>query len=274
MYRVVVVEDERIQRAGLIHSVNWLSLNCMIVGEAENGKSGLELILRERPDIVIADISMPLMNGLDMIAEALREYMFFSILLTSYSEFEYAQQAVSLHVYAYLLKPVNDQLLENTLKTLTEEIERERRLEKVLKQSGSGDGHIEPYRQIHTPQSTDNYYVKKALEEIHRSYVQRLSVEWVAEHLGVSASYLSRKFKSVTNRSFLDYLNQYRVIQAIQLMGSGQYRFGEIADMTGFSSEKHFYTVFRKYTQMTPSEFVKERGSIVTTTEPANDRNE
>lgn len=265
MFRVVIVEDERILRVGLIHSIDWASLKCVIVGEADNGRDGLELILRERPDIVIADICMPLLNGLDMIGEASKVYRFWSILLTSYSEFEYAQQAISLQVFEYLMKPVDEDILREKLIQLTEKIQRERLLDKMMVHLVSGNMPVDGNLQIHVLRDTGNYYVNEALKEIYQSYMEKLSVETVAEQLKISSSYLSRKFKKVTKHSFLDYLNQYRVIKAIQLMGSGKYRFGEVAGLAGFSSEKHFYSVFRKYTQRTPSEFVKEQVSIVST---------
>ena len=267
MIRVVVVEDEWVLRAGLIHSIDWASLDCVIAGEAGNGKEGLELILQERPDIVIADIRMPLMDGLEMISAASQEYRFWSILLTSYSEFEYARQAVSLRVSKYLLKPVNESILYETLEQLAEDIKRDRLVDKLMRRiEDTGVSADSENLQVHMVKNDpDNYYVEEALNEIYENYTQKISVESSAERLEISSSYLSRKFREITRHSFLDYLNQYRVIKAIQLIGTGKYRFGEVAELAGFTSEKHFYGVFRKYTHMTPSEFVKAKVSIVMT---------
>lgn len=267
MIRVVVVEDEWVLRAGLIHSIDWASLDCVIAGEAGNGKEGLELILQERPDIVIADIRMPLMDGLEMISAASQEYRFWSILLTSYSEFEYARQAVSLRVSKYLLKPVNESILYETLEQLAEDIKRDRLVDKLMRRiEDTGVSADSENLQVHMVKNDpDNYYVEEALNEIYENYTQKISVESIAERLEISSSYLSRKFREITRHSFLDYLNQYRVIKAIQLIGTGKYRFGEVAELAGFTSEKHFYGVFRKYTHMTPSEFVKAKVSIVMT---------
>ncbi|MBT9777026.1 response regulator [Clostridium sp. MCC353] len=267
MIRLVIVEDEWILRAGLIHSIDWASLDCVVAGEAGNGKEGLELILKERPDIVIADIRMPLMDGLEMISAASDTYRFWSILLTSYSEFEYARQAITLGVSKYLLKPVNEKTLYETLEQLTEDIKRERLLDKLLQRvQDTGVSVDDENLQVHMVKDDPcNYYVEAALNEIYENYTRKISLESIADRLEVSSSYLTRKFRETTRHSFLDYLNQYRVIKAIQLMGTGKYRFGEIAELVGFSSEKHFYGVFRKYTHMTPSEFIKEKVSIVMT---------
>lgn len=259
MIRLIIVEDEWILRAGLIHSIDWASLDCVVAGEAGNGKEGLDLILKERPDIVIADIRMPMMDGLEMISAASEVYRFWSILLTSYSEFEYARQAITLGVSKYLLKPVNEKMMYETLEQLTEDIKRERLLDKLLQRvQDTGVSADDDTLQVHMVKDDPcNYYVEAALNEIYENYTRKISLESIADRLEVSSSYLTRKFRETTRRSFLDYLNQYRVIKAIQLMGTGKYRFGEIAEMVGFSSEKHFYGVFRKYTHMTPSEFIK-----------------
>ena len=74
---------------------------------------------------------------------------------------------------------------------------------------------------------------------------------------GVSASYLSRKFKEILGQTFLDFLNKYRVQQAITLLNTREYRISEISEAVGFSDYKHFCSVFKKYTLKSPTKFVK-----------------
>ena len=106
MYKVVVVEDEEIARKGIIFTINWDALNCMIAGEAANGEEGAEVIRRLSPDIIVTDLKMPRMDGVEMIAK-LREQGNRAkfIILTAYGDFKYAQSAVKLGVSDYLLKP-------------------------------------------------------------------------------------------------------------------------------------------------------------------------
>ena len=105
MYKVVVVEDEEIARKGIIFTINWEALNCMIAGEAANGEEGAEVIRRLSPDIIVTDLKMPRMDGVEMIAK-LREQGNRAkfIILTAYGDFKYAQSAVKLGVSDYLLK--------------------------------------------------------------------------------------------------------------------------------------------------------------------------
>ena len=102
-----------------------------------------------------------------------------------------------------------------------------------------------------------NYYVEIALEKLMENYREKVSIESIALELGISPSYLSRKFKQITKRTYLEILNEYRIIQAVKLLGDGRYRVSEVAERTGFSDYKHFYSVFKKYTGMTPSEYGK-----------------
>lgn len=87
MYRIVVVEDELTVRRGLILTTQWSKFNCEVIGEAKNGKEGLELILELRPDIVITDIKMPIMNGLEMMDKILDYYFPVFVILTAHSDF-------------------------------------------------------------------------------------------------------------------------------------------------------------------------------------------
>lgn len=264
MIKVVVVEDEWILRKGLIRSIEWSAYGCVIVGEAGNGQEGLELILKESPDIVITDICMPIMDGLEMLDEASKSRHFHSIILTSYSEFDYAKKAISLHVTEYLLKPIKESRLCELLKNMVATIQQEQLYGNLKKHVDMGRLTEEELPDLHLAYGEQqNYYAKEAMRQIRENYAQKLSVEQIADSLGVSASYLSRKFKEETQHTFLDYLNQYRITKAVQLLNTGKYRFGEIADMTGFTNHKHFYGVFRKYVHMTPSEFAKEKMLII-----------
>lgn len=92
MIKVLIIEDENLIRKGLINTIDWLSMECIIAGEASNGKEGLKTIIEIKPDLVITDIKMPIMNGMDMLQEASEIYDFEKIILTSYGEFPYAKK--------------------------------------------------------------------------------------------------------------------------------------------------------------------------------------
>jgi two-component system response regulator YesN len=265
MLRILIVEDEDIIRKGLVYTTDWLSMDCVVIAEAANGKEGYEKILELKPDVVIADICMPFMDGIDMIKKASETVKFKSILLTSYADFEYAKRAIDARVSEYLLKPIDEEQLASILKRLESEIASSRQVDLVMDlvmEQGEVDGetiNLEYYMKLDL---SENQYISRAIEEIRLHYADKISIESISDDLGVSASYLSRKFKEVTGQTFLDFLNKYRVQQAIVLLNTRQYRISEISDATGFTDYKHFCSVFKKYTSKSPTKFVKEVGII------------
>lgn len=259
MLRILIAEDEDIIRKGLVYTVDWLSMDCVVVAEAANGREGLEKILEYRPDVVIADICMPYLDGIEMIRQASESVKFVSILLTSYAEFDYARRAIDARVRKYLLKPVDEEKLAQLMEKIAGEIAAGRQAEH-RKSQAEPEGvllNLEDYMDL---DRSENGYVSQALERIRTGYAGKLSVESISEELGVSASYLSRKFKEVTGQTFLDFLNRYRVQQAAALLGTGKYRISEISEATGFSDYKHFCAVFKKYTSKSPTKFLKGMG--------------
>lgn len=256
MLRVLIAEDEEMIRKGLVYTTDWLSMDCVVVAEAADGQDGYEKILEHRPDVVITDICMPFMDGIEMIKKASEQVRFKSILLTSYADFEYARRAIDARVCEYLLKPVDEDQLAVLMKQLGEEIASSRQLEKVMEQAelDGGNMNLEYFMQLDL---SENQYISRTIEQIREHYAEKLSIESISEEMGVSASYLSRKFKEVTGQTFLDFLNKYRVQQAIVMLNAQKYRISEISEATGFTDYKHFCAVFKKYTLKSPTKFIK-----------------
>lgn len=263
MLRVLVVEDEEIIRKGFIHTVDWTSMECVIVGEAKNGKEGLEKIKELQPDIVFTDIIMPKMNGIEMIEEAKKDYEFKSVILTSYSEFEYAQKAIKLKVFEYLLKPVEEDALQKVVEKIRGEIYEERTIN-TLKMNTKDKSEVELINlEFYIQKQGTNPYVEKALDIIRSRYVEKLTIELVADEIGVSGSYLSRKLKEEVAQTFLEILHKHRLQKAVELLNEGIYKVYEVSEKTGFSEYKHFCQVFKKYIGSAPTEFIKQQGIVV-----------
>ena len=108
MIRVLLVEDEELIREGLKVTTPWQEWGMEVVGEAADGEDGARKILELRPDIVITDVKMPKMNGLEMIEQIRGQTACEYIILSGYDEFALVKQAIHLEVKEYLLKPVDD----------------------------------------------------------------------------------------------------------------------------------------------------------------------
>lgn len=141
-WKILIADDEPKIRRGLHAQIDRLGLPCEVCAEAEDGEIALEAAERLRPDILLVDINMPFVNGLDFI-EALRRTRADArvILITGYEEFEYARRALELDVHTYLLKPINVEELRRAVETAIDQLEvsrqRNRHFEWAIAQIGN-----------------------------------------------------------------------------------------------------------------------------------------
>lgn len=127
--RIIIVEDEPAILRYIRKVIEETPENYEIVGAAGNGREALQLIYKKKPELIITDIMMPLMTGLELIEECRKELTDLNfIILTGYEKFEYARQAMTLGVTSYLLKPIDSDELKKSLKEINERITKERRL--------------------------------------------------------------------------------------------------------------------------------------------------
>ena len=128
MKKIVFVDDEQDIRQSISQLIDWQAFGFELVGEASNGQEALSLIEMTHPDVVLTDIRMPIMDGL-ALGHAIREFdpTIKIILLSGYDNFQYAQSAIRLNIYAYLLKPVSIQELEEVISSISQAIDAERR---------------------------------------------------------------------------------------------------------------------------------------------------
>lgn len=134
MYKVLLVDDEYFPREALKMMIPWEQYGCMICGEAKNGTDGIEKAKELEPDIILTDINMPFMDGLDMIRElqGIMPESLFSI-ITGYSEFEYAKRGIELGVEDFILKPIDDQELIKTIRHMTETLDKRKEKEREIR---------------------------------------------------------------------------------------------------------------------------------------------
>lgn len=124
MYKVLLVDDEVFVRKGLRNLINWNACGFEICGEAENGTEAFNWITKNRPELVITDIRMPVLGGLELISKVTETGMdaVSFIILSGYGDFKYAQQAVRYNVHDYILKPIDEEELKSALLKLSEQL--------------------------------------------------------------------------------------------------------------------------------------------------------
>lgn len=245
MRKVVIVEDEGLVRRGIVQAVDWPSVDCAVVGEAANGEEGLEVIRRERPDLVVTDIKMPKMDGIEMLRQLRAEGNKAAvILLTAYSDFTYAQAAVKLGAVDYLLKPFHDGELEEAVRRL-----------------GGRDGQ-EPAREAPAvPAGAKSKYVMEAVRYVSEHYGEPdMSIAQVAQFLGLSEGHLSHVFKRETGKTLGSYITEYRIGRARELLRDCRNKVYEVAEAVGYRDITYFSATFKRVTGVTPSEVQKREG--------------
>lgn len=275
MYKVAIVDDEPVIVRGLTKMIPWESYNCRVVGTAGDGQEGMKLIREQKPDILISDICMPGIDGLTMIAGMKSEFGHMQItILTGFRDFDYAQQAIRLGVTRFLLKPSKMDELEEAVRVMIENLEKqgitgkedgtdESVGENTPKAEGNREG--EEGKEKAEPsegkegEETDSpascFIVKNALAYIEENYREKLKLSDVADQIYVSQWHLSKLLNKHTGQNFSEILNTIRIEKAKELLKDPSLRIGDIAEEVGFLDVAHFSRVFKKQAGISANEY-------------------
>ncbi len=236
--KLLVADDEDVIRNGVAKYIQLHTDRFSKIYEAENGQEALDIVLQYQPDILLLDIQMPLKNGLEVMQEAKKSGLHpVTVVLSGYDEFKYAQQALRYGAKEYLLKPVRAADILECINRLAEENFETEKTEE--------------------PEEAEqrNRFVTAAQEYIKEHYAQDLSLQQVADKVGISSGYLSTMFSQNLNCKFVDYLNQVRVERACVYLEQNFLKTYEIAYRVGFRDEKYFSKVFKKVKGVSPKEY-------------------
>lgn len=248
MYRVMIVEDEIIVREWLKKRVNWEACGFLVCGEASNGRDGLSLYEREKPDVVLTDMRMPVMDGMTLLRSIReRDKRVRFLILTCLDEFALVKEAMELDVTSYILK------------LTSEPDEIERNLMKAYEFLKQLDGKTE--EAWNGSESSRNPRFKAALQYVEKHYAENISLLQVAECVGVTPNYLGKLFLKYCDATFTDELNRMRISKAKELLCDPSCRVYEVAEKIGFMNTTYFFRVFKKYEGCTPTEF-RSRGGL------------
>lgn len=256
--KLLIVDDEKVIREGLL-SLDWESVGIEEVVSAQNGLEAKEILAREKIDIVVSDIRMPGLDGLELSAylrASGRDTII--ILLTGFGEFEYAKEAIRHQVFEYLLKPVQPQALLSMTQRAVESIKNKVEKNKILIQYETKiAGYDTTDKILHSfydvsPQMMD------ILTTIIKEYPNNITLNSLADKYHFSAIYMSRLIKKETGYSFMDILTGIRLMRAAKMLEDGKEKVQDICEKTGFSNQRYFSQAFKKIFDCTPSEYRKK----------------
>jgi two-component system response regulator YesN len=251
MYKVVIIDDNRIVVQSIEKSIDWNALGCTVAGTVYDGIAGRQLIHNVKPNIVITDIMMPGFDGLEMIKNLrTTDSKIKFIMITGYSNFEYARQSIKLGVFDFILKPIdNDELIEaiaNAVHTLNNE--------PALEEEWPEDSLEYSVAKIKSAAPQYSALIRETLAYIDENIFNGISLRKVCDKYLVSASHLSGCFKKETGKSFVEYVNSVKMCKAKALLKNPRNKVYEVGLMLGYKDYVYFYQVFKRYCGYSPSD--------------------
>lgn len=253
MIRVLIADDERLEREALADLVVRRFEHEAVIQTAENGRRAADTAILWEADLILMDIEMPGINGLDAARAVLEQRPECKVIfVTAYSLFQYAHEAMHLGACDYLLKPVDPDEAEAAIRRAIRQIEAGRKLAELAP--------VAPEPAADTAEAEDRNalvmaHVRRYMED---NYMFDLSLDSVSEILHISPAYLSAQFKKYQKMNFLNCLTELRINAAKQLLTDPLRSAAEVASMVGYEDASYFARAFKKRTGMTPTQYRRE----------------
>ena len=242
MYSVLILDDNKPIAAHIQHTIAWEELGCRVVAVLHDGISGREAIERFKPDLIITDVEMPGLSGIQMV-ELARNCIPNSklIFISAYDKFSYAHQALKLKACDYLLKPFTRSELRSAVDKALAELERD----------------------LLSENEENNYSLtmKSILDYLENMVYDSVTLEMVANHFQMSPSKLGRLIQKETNMRYVELVAKMRIRRAKELLAVPYLNISDIAERVGYSDYLTFYKVFVRNEKVSPSEFRKKLSS-------------
>ena len=236
--QVLIVDDETYMLDYLKEMIDWQSYGFDRVLTVSSGSLARDLIARGTPDLLITDIRMPKVSGLDLCRYISEQKLPTKvILLSGYGEFEYAQQAIQYGVSEYLVKPVLREQLDEVL-------------EKMISRYFTGrknEGH----------ESSD--VIRTLCDYIRDHICEELSLETLARVVYLHPSYLSRYFRETTGRTLSSFITDCKMEKAAELLSAGNAKVNEVMKQLGYQKSQYFSSLFKEKFGVTPNDFRRGR---------------
>lgn len=270
MLQCVVVEDEILIRKNMVKKIKACGADIEVVCEAGNGRDALAYIQKREVDLVVTDIQMPIMDGLSLARSLSEEFPEIIVVIVSgFDNFTYAQQAIRYHVFDYLLKPVQADLLMETINGVRVKVQvREQDAYEKKAEREQHSSEKSPVTEEKDIAGTDAESESEAESEagiraiqryIQAHYAEDIQIAELAERFHFSNSYVGSAFKKQLGITPLQYLIYLRINEAKKLLLKYPERpVSEIGKQVGYDDPYYFSRIFKKQTGISPSSYHAE----------------
>lgn len=249
---ILIVDDEPKTREGLKKTLESWSEGKYEIISADSAETAIPILRQKKVSILLTDISMPEISGIEMLKLLKEEGQnLVVIIISAYSEFDYAREALQLGVLNYLLKPLTKRkLIEAVEHALNEQAKRERegKLQKVV------DEKLAEIKGTDTEEETP---ITRAIAFVDQHLEEPFTLKDVAQFVHLNPSYFSALFKEQVNMTFSEYVTRMRLQKAKKLLLFTNLSVSEIAEKVGYSTSKYFIKLFKEYDGQTPSQYRK-----------------
>lgn len=270
MYRILLADDEQIERMALARRLMRRFGDILQISEATNGKEAVQLYQKEHSQIIIMDISMPELNGVEA-AEQIRsmDEDCIIVFLTAYDEFSYAKRAIVIRALDYLLKPCDEEeltaVMEEAMRLTDkaskkeespwkkEEREEAEKEAAARREAWPWNPDAEPPKDPETERM--NQVAEKIRTYIRENYMNEISMQDAARQFNYSDAYFCKLFKQCFDQNFTTYLTNFRINEAKRLLKDKTISVKDAGMKVGYYDSNYFAKVFKRVTGMIPSEY-------------------
>lgn len=244
MYSILLVEDDKALQFIYSKMKIWTEYGFKITAKAANGREALEILREQSFDLVVTDIRMPFIDGIELLRRIkAAEIDTCVVFISSYDEFEYARQGLILGAFDYLVKPVDDNKLGELLG----------RAQIYLGEKADSNAVNEIVARVIG--GTDDPFMKKVERYLSENIYRAVTMTEIADALGLNKDYFGKTFKQHTGMTFNAACSLLKVEYAKALMDTGNYKNYEISEKLGYSSPDYFTKVFKEITGITPQQY-------------------
>ncbi|WP_078549640.1 response regulator transcription factor [Litchfieldia alkalitelluris] len=240
--KAIIIDDEKHVREGLHLLAEWNRFGIDMIIEAEDGEEAVQLISEHQPEIIFTDMRMPKKDGIGLLKWISDSSLTSkTIVISGYDDFEYMRNAIYYKSFDYILKPIDPEILNETLERAVNEWK-----DQYKEKTGN------TVEEISQKDKNSMYDIEQFLIA---NYKQDITLQEIADQFYLSREYISRRFKQEYKETITDYVTRIRLEKAKELLCNPHLKIYEIAYHIGYHNEKYFSKVFKKLIGITPNEY-------------------